>query len=131
MSSNCTYSLQSSGIAPTDSTCIANWVIPQANKSFILSKYQKRLLGLKELEIQSRDREIRFLNNKQRVTQQALDTALQVTIPALQTSDSLNHINYLDYKFGYKAQKTGKIVSTVVLIATTIGSFFLGFYLAK
>ena len=103
--------------------------VKTANKAFIEVRSWRKISGLHQKEIHSKDVEIAYYKFAYNKSQQAYDTLAQTTLPLLKKKSDKYEKMYLQYKDAYKIQKTQKIALSVTIPVVAVLSFLLGFYL--
>ena len=105
--------------------------VKTANKAFIEVKSLRKVSGLHQYELHSKDVEIAYYKYAYNKSEQAYDTLAQTTLPLLKKQSSDYQKMYQQYKDAYKTQKTQKIAVSVTLPVVAVLSFLLGFYLHR
>ena len=102
-----------------------------ANKAWEELKLRRRLAGLYQQDIHSVQVTSDFYKNAAKKCENANDTLIQITIPALEQKVKDNEKLYYDYKQAYKLDKAGKIGLSITLPVGIAAGFLLGWYLHR
>lgn len=104
--------------------------IVSASKAFTELDGIDSVLALKDGELESQGIETRFYKDGLDDCIEANNTLTQVTIPLLQSRDSIHNNQYLAYKKAYSQEKTKKIITIIGIPVVAILSFVVGFLIA-
>ena len=111
-----------------DSVKVPFVYLKAANKAFIEVKSLRKVTGLHQAELHSKDIEISFYKYADNKCEQAYDTLTRVTLPALRKESNDNEKLYEDYKRAYKLEKS-KVVGLSVGLPLSIGLGLLAGFL--
>jgi len=101
--------------------------VKTANKAFIEVKTWRRVAGLNQSEMHSKDIEISYYKYADKKCEEAYDTLTQKTIPSLKRKSDDNEKLYYEFKSAYKTEKTQKIALSVTLPVAVALGFIAGF----
>ena len=112
-----------------DSVKVPFVYVKTANKAFIEVKSWRKVAGLNQAELHSKDIEIAYYKYADKKCEDAYDTLTIITLPAFKKESADNAQLYQDFKSAYKLEK-GKVIglSVSVPVAILVG-FLTGFLL--
>lgn len=114
-----------------DSVKVPFIYVKTANKAFIEVKSWRRVAGLNQAELHSKDIEISYYKYADKKCEDAYDTLTRVTLPAYKKKSDDNQRLYEEYKKAYQIQKIKTITTSVTIPVMLAIGFLLGWYLHK
>lgn len=103
--------------------------VKTANKAFIEVKSWRKVAGLNQAELHSKDIEIAYYKRASEKYEKAYDTLTKVTLPAYKIKSDDNQKLYEQFKKAYQMQRIKTISTSVTIPVALAVGFLLGWYI--
>ena len=103
--------------------------VKTANKAFVEVRTWRKVAGLNQAEIHSKDVEIAYYKYANKKCEQAYDTLTLTTIPLLERKSKDYEKLYYNFKDAYRAERTQKIALSISLPVAVVLGFVIGFFI--